>query len=452
MELHLDNLPHTIAINIDGGVPEVVMIDQRKLPAELEYVRTSDWRTLIDAIKTMVVRGAPALGIVGAAVVMLRAFEFVAARDTAPAELAACPTNENDAFACLMCQRRKNELPCETLDAGLEGAAEAVSSGAEAASPAAQNAASAESAASTSTSTTFNPQEVLCEAMDAHRTFVLDKKSYDPELFMMALEFAGDMAIKARPTAINLSWGVKKALKASRDALKKGSTAIEVATMLLNKVRQLLVKDEVTNRRIGGHGATILSYIANDRGKEQLNVLTYCNAGSLATAFYGTGLGVLYAAAEQGLLNQVYACETRPVLQGSRLTVWELAQAGVPVTVLCDNMVATLMAAGKVDAVVVGADRIAANGDVANKIGTFGVALLAHHFKIPVIVAAPESTIDKQTKNGAHIEIEYREATEVMPQMIEGVEVFNPSFDVTPYKFVTAIVTQRGLWMPRGTA
>jgi methylthioribose-1-phosphate isomerase len=115
-------------------------------------------------------------------------------------------------------------------------------------------------------------------------------------------------------------------------------------------------------------------------------------------------------------------------------------------------MVATLMAAGKVDAVVVGADRIAANGDVANKIGTFGVALLAHHFKIPVIVAAPESTIDKQTKNGAHIEIEYREATEVMPQMIEGVEVFNPSFDVTPYKFVTAIVTQRGLWMPRGTA
>lgn len=177
-------------------------------------------------------------------------------------------------------------------------------------------------------------------------------------------------------------------------------------------------------------------------------MLTHCNAGSLATAFYGTALGVVYAAAEQGKIERVYADETRPVGQGARLTSWELARAGVPCTLVCDNMAASLMAKGEVDAVIVGADRIAANGDAANKIGTYGVAVLARHHGVPFYVAAPTSTIDPAIADGSGIPIEERDASEVLPVAIEGVDVWNPAFDVTPAGLITRIVTERGAFEP----
>lgn len=180
--------------------------------------------------------------------------------------------------------------------------------------------------------------------------------------------------------------------------------------------------------------------------QQGLNILTHCNAGSLATAFYGTALGVVYAAAQEGIINRVFADETRPVNQGARLTVWELARAGVPVTLQCDDMAASLMAEGQVDAVIVGADRIAASGDAANKVGTLGLAIMARYFRIPFYVAAPKSTIDCTTKSGADIPIEERDHAEVLAEPILGVAVRNPAFDVTPYELITAIVTEDGVW------
>jgi len=176
-------------------------------------------------------------------------------------------------------------------------------------------------------------------------------------------------------------------------------------------------------------------------------VLTHCNAGSLATVFYGTALGIVYAAFEQGKVERVFADETRPVDQGARLTAWELAQAGVPVTLICDDMAATVMAQGLVDAVVVGADRIARNGDVANKIGTYGLAVLAHEHGIPFYVAAPSSTLDAAISDGSHIVIEQRDSAEVA-EPIKGVDVYNPAFDVTPAHYITRIITERGVFRP----
>lgn len=199
-------------------------------------------------------------------------------------------------------------------------------------------------------------------------------------------------------------------------------------------------EDEAANRRIGAFGAELLP--------DGCNVLTHCNAGSLATSFYGTALGVVYAAAAAYKIRRVFADETRPVCQGSRLTAWELARAGVPITLICDDMAASVMASGKVDAVVVGADRIAANGDVANKIGTLGVAVLARHFGIPFYVAAPTSTVDPAMADGASIPIEERAADEVLPQPIPGVSVFNPAFDVTPAELICAIITEAGAFEP----
>lgn len=166
--------------------------------------------------------------------------------------------------------------------------------------------------------------------------------------------------------------------------------------------------------------------------------------------FYGTALGIVYAAAAQGKLERVYADETRPVGQGARLTAWELSRAGVPTTLICDNMAASLMAKGRVDAVVVGADRIARNGDVANKIGTYGLAVLAHEHGIPFYVAAPTSTIDRSLANGGGIVIEERAASEVLREPIQGVDVWNPAFDVTPARYITRIVTEDGAFEPGG--
>ena len=262
----------------------------------------------------------------------------------------------------------------------------------------------------------------------------------DASRFMEQLEPVAERIADARPTAVNLRWAVQRVVELARNEAGGGSPSWQIADALFDCVKRMEAEDEACNRAIGRNGAALL--------RDGSRILTHCNAGSLATVFFGTALGVVYAAAEQGKVARVYADETRPVGQGARLTVWELAQAGVPVTLICDDMAASTMAAGKVDAVVVGADRIAANGDVANKIGTYGVAVLARHHGIPFYVAAPTSTIDVRTATGSDIPIEQRGPEEVLPAPIEGVDVENPAFDVMPASLVSAIITERGVVKP----
>ena len=326
--LRLDRLPRTVELaRAADGAATLAYVDQRLLPGKLAIERTADWGAVVDAIKTLAVRGAPAIGVAGAAAVALWARE-AAGGDTGAGEVSA-------------------------YRAALERTAE----------------------------------EIAC----------------------------------ARPTAVNLRWAVERVLGRARVALDGGAAPAAVADALFAEAKRMEAEDEAANRAIGAHGAALL--------RQGSRVLTHCNAGSLATAFYGTALGVVYAAAEQGKIERVYADETRPVGQGARLTSWELARAGVPCTLVCDNMAASLMAKGEVDAVIVGADRIAANGDAANKIGTYGVAVLARHHGIPFYVAAPISTIDPAIADGSGIPIEER-------------------FDVTPAGLITRIVTERGAFEP----
>lgn len=325
-------LPRTIELKRIGDGAVLDYVDQTLLPGELVVKTTSNWRDVVDAIKTLAVRGAPAIGVSGAAAVVLRAYEG------------------------------------GTRDEWLAAAAEIA---------------------------------------------------------------------MARPTAVNLSWAIERVCAEIRSF--DGSDE-QLRDHLLTFVKQLEKDDEACNRAIGANGAELL--------KPASRILTHCNAGSLATVFYGTALGVVYAAAEQGKVQQVFADETRPVGQGARLTSWELARAGVPVTLICDNMAASVMAAGKVDAVLVGADRIARNGDVANKIGTYGLAVLAHAHAIPFYVAAPKSTIDVNTPDGTSIVIEQRDPNELLARPIVGVDVFNPAFDVTPASLVTAVITEEGIYAP----
>ncbi|MCI8366424.1 MAG: S-methyl-5-thioribose-1-phosphate isomerase [Eggerthellaceae bacterium] len=337
---NLENLPRTIVVERRDAVPVVRMIDQRLLPYEEAYLETSDWRMVVDAIKTLAVRGAPAIGVAGAAAVMLSAYEAA-----------------------------------------------------------------------------------------------------DFDDFSQRLSAAAAEIEHARPTAVNLAWAVRRAMELAADMARDGGEEpAAIAEALFALCEEMIREDEAVNRAIGRYGAALLP--------DNCAVLTHCNAGSLATAFYGTALGVVYAAFEQGKLRRVYSDETRPVGQGARLTVWELSRAGVPVTLICDDMAASVMAAGKVDAVVVGADRIAANGDTANKIGTLGVAVLARHFGIPFYVAAPRSTIDLSLADGAGIVIEQRSAAEVLPRPIPGVDVENPAFDVTPAHLISAIITEVGVFAP----
>ncbi len=241
---------------------------------------------------------------------------------------------------------------------------------------------------------------------------------------------AGRRLVATRPTAVNLRWGVERAL-ASPDPLAE---ALAVAA-----------EDAACNRAIGRHGAALVG----DRAR----VLTHCNAGALACAEYGTAVGVIRAAHESGKKPSVWVDETRPVLQGARLTAWELQRLGIPATVLVDGAAASTMASGEVDCVVVGADRIAANGDVANKIGTYSLAVLAHHHGIPFYVAAPCSTVDLACPTGADIPVEQRSAEEVavvnrQRVVPDGVAVANPAFDVTPADLITAIITDAGVAEP----
>ncbi len=246
-----------------------------------------------------------------------------------------------------------------------------------------------------------------------------------------------------RPTAVNLFWAIAR-MRDRYTALlaEPAATVAGVRAGLIVEAQRMYNEDIAACETMGAHGAPLLPRTGG--------VLTHCNAGALATCGYGTALGVIRSAVAEGASLRVYADETRPFLQGARLTAWEMMHDGIPTTVLCDNMAATLMRQGKIQAVIVGADRIAANGDVANKVGTYGVAILAKEHGIPFYVAAPWSTIDTATATGDQIEIEQRSAREVThhagTQLTpHHVEIENPAFDVTPARYITAIITERGV-------
>jgi methylthioribose-1-phosphate isomerase len=319
----------------------VVFIDQTKLPTEEVYVTCTTYQQVADAIRNMVVRGAPAIGVAAAMGIALGVKNSKA-------------ENGSDL-------KKDFEQICETIR-------------------------------------------------------------------------------QTRPTAVNLFWAIRR-MTEKFESLRIRPVA-QIQQSLIEESQRMHAEDIAANQAMGRHGATLMPSSGG--------VLTHCNAGALATAGYGTALGVIRAAVEAGKKIHVYADETRPFLQGSRLTAWELMKDGIPTTVISDNMAGVMMQQGKIGAIVVGADRIAANGDVANKVGTYTVAVLAKEHGIPFYVAAPISTVDLATPDGSKIPIEQRNAREVThiagKQMVpDGVEVENPAFDVTPAKYVTAIITERGI-------
>jgi len=321
----------------------VVMIDQRKLPATEVYVSCKTAAEVAKAIKTMVIRGAPAIGVAAA----------------------------------------------------------------------------------------------MGIAMGMRRSTATGTKQFTTEF-----QKTCDMMAATRPTAVNLFWAIEKMKHVFAEAAQGGCSVDEIKQRLEAEARRIHDEDVESCRTMGAHGATLVP--------QDARILTHCNAGALATAGYGTALGVIRAAAEQGKKVAVLADETRPFLQGARLTAWELVKDGIDTTVITDNMAGSMMRLGNVDLVVVGADRIAANGDVANKIGTYGVAVLAKEHNIPFYVAAPISTVDLHTPDGSSIPIEERndkEVTHVGSSRLtpEGAHIRNPAFDVTPHKYVTAIITERGI-------
>ena len=341
-------VPADIPLTVSWSEGTVRMIDQRLLPAEFKMLELRDYREVGEAIRTMAVRGAPAIGVAAALGLAL------AAR-----EAAAGPEEE----------------------------------------------------------------------------------------FWTRLKDADAALRSTRPTAVNLFWGLDRALKAAERHAADGPSA--AAEAVVAEARAMIDEDIVVNRALGAAGAALLP----DGG----SVLTHCNAGSLATVYYGTALGVIRAAVEGGKRLHVWVDETRPRLQGLKLTAWECQRFGIPATVITDNMAASLMRQGRIQAVVVGADRIAANGDTANKIGTYGVAVLARAHEIPFYVAAPLSTIDYSLRTGDEIPIEERDPREVTEAGDvrlgpEGVRVYNPAFDVTPASFITAIITERGIAQPPSDA
>jgi methylthioribose-1-phosphate isomerase len=323
----------------------VVMIDQRKLPGEELYPIFKSYQEVAQAIKDMVVRGAPAIGVAAAMGIALGAQSI--------------QSDEPDGF--------EKEF------------------------------------------------DSICKAFS-----------------------------ETRPTAVNLFWAIDRMKKICKGHLQDGDLA-GLKILLRDEAVRMHREDIALNRRMGLYGATLL--------KTDSRVLTHCNAGALATAGFGTALGVIRAAIEQGKHIHVYTDETRPFLQGARLTAWELQKDDIPVTLITDNMAGHFMKNGNIDYVIVGADRIAGNGDVANKIGTYSVAVLAKENGIPFYVAAPVSTLDLSLSSGEQIPIEQRPSREVThigstPIAPEGIEVANPAFDVTPNRYVTAIITENGIARP----
>jgi methylthioribose-1-phosphate isomerase len=322
----------------------VVMIDQRLLPAQEVYQTFSGYEEVAQAIRSMVIRGAPAIGVAAAMGIALG-------------------TKQSAAQSLEILDREFQNI-CETLSA-------------------------------------------------------------------------------TRPTAVNLFWAVERMKRVYHSARSQGLDALRSA--LVRESLAIFSEDIEANRAIGRYGQELIP--------ENARILTHCNAGALATAGYGTALGVIRAAVEAGKRVQVFADETRPFLQGARLTAWELEKDNIPTTVITDNMAGHFMHAGEIDCAIVGADRIAANGDVANKIGTYSIAVLARENKIPFFVAAPISTFDLAIPDGSHIPIEERGADEVrriqgIPIMSEEAKVAHPAFDVTPNIYITAIITERGIARP----
>ncbi len=319
----------------------VRFIDQTKLPTEETYVTCTNYEQVADAIRTMIVRGAPAIGVAAAMGIALGV----------------------------------KQAQAVTVDE-------------------------------------LRPQfDCICQVIAA-----------------------------TRPTAVNLFWAVRR--KQQKFAESAHLPTAHIKQVLITEAQRMYAEDIAANEAMGRHGATLMPSSGG--------VLTHCNAGALATCGYGTALGVIRAAVEAGKRIHVFADETRPFLQGSRLTAWELVKDKIPTTLISDNMAGAMMRQGKIGAVVVGADRIAANGDVANKIGTYTVAVLAHEHGIPFYVAAPFSTVDVETPDGSRIPIEQRAANEVTHLAgrriaPEGVDVENPAFDVTPAKYVGAIITELGI-------
>jgi methylthioribose-1-phosphate isomerase len=324
----------------------VVMIDQRKLPGREVYVRCKTAAEVARAIKTMVIRGAPAIGVAAAMGIALG--------------------------------MRK----------------------------------------STATGT---------------------------QKFAAELQKTAELMAATRPTAVNLFWAIERMKRVFAAAVQKGDAVEQIKDRLDAEAQAIHDEDVASCRAIGAHGAGVVP--------AEARILTHCNAGALATAGYGTALGVIRGAIEQGKQVAVYADETRPVLQGARLTAWELVRDGIETTVISDSMSGALMRDGRINLVVVGADRIAANGDTANKIGTYGLAVLAREHHVPFYVAAPLSTIDLNTPDGAHIPIEQRPPREVTHvgsfQIVpRGALVWNPAFDVTPHHLIAGIITEHGILRP----
>jgi methylthioribose-1-phosphate isomerase len=324
----------------------IVMVDQRKLPAQEVYVRSRSAQEVAKAIRTMVIRGAPAIGVAAAMGIAL----------------------------------------------GM-------------------------------------------------------RKSTAKGTKQFAVEFQKtcDMMASTRPTAVNLFWAIERMKRTFSEGALAGESPQELSDRLEKEARAIHDEDVANCRTMGAFGAALVP--------DGARVLTHCNAGALATAGYGSALGVIRAAVEQGKKVAVFADETRPFLQGARLTAWELVREGISTTVITESMAGPLMRSGEVDLVVVGADRIAANGDTANKIGTYTVAVLAHEHKIPFYVAAPLSTIDLATPDGDHIPIEERDQREVSHLGTsrltpEGAKIRNPAFDVTPHRYITGIITERGVFKP----
>ncbi len=262
----------------------------------------------------------------------------------------------------------------------------------------------------------------------------------DPDAFLAQLEKKFDRLAATRPTAVNLFWALSRMRKVTEES--RGLSVEEIRGRLLDEALRMQQEDKEICRKMGSNGSELL--------KDGMTVLTHCHAGGLATADFGTALGVIYAAKEKGKKIHVFADETRPLLQGARLTAWELMQNGIETTLISDNMAAWVMSRGRIDCVIVGADRVARNGDVANKIGTYGVAISARAHGIPFYVAAPFSTIDRNLPSGEDIPIEERhseEITSLAGKKIapESVHVYNPAFDVTPHTYVTAIISEMGI-------
>jgi methylthioribose-1-phosphate isomerase len=273
---------------------------------------------------------------------------------------------------------------------------------------------------------------------------IKDSKAKNFAKFRQELDKVARYIASCRPTARNLFWGIERMCSVA--VRNKNKSLSGIKKILFKEAQSIINEDKVSCRRIGYYGARLI--------KNNDAILTICNAGILATIDYGTALGVIYRAKEEGKKIKVFSCETRPMLQGARLTTWELKQKGIDLVLICDSMAATLMRQGKINKVIAGADRIAANGDAANKIGTYSLAVLARYHKIPFYIAAPKSTFDLTIKSGRDIPIEERNAEELTclffrkPIAPRGIKVFNPAFDVTPNNLITAIITDKGIIKP----